>query len=202
MTFNNAVDATQQGVQYISTTGQWSGSDGGAAGQVLTSNGPNVQPTFQAATSSSVSAFSANHTTTDLNATGDGTIVTVIYNVDAVVPSFNVGGNYNPATGEFTAPITGKYFFEHTIPILAIGVAHTTMQSFISINGVDSIVGETLNPFAAKELTSGSINSLAHGFVSLTAGDVITSKISVSGGAKTVTIAGGGFFGGWLVTTL
>lgn len=48
MAFNNAIDAKQQGTQYLSTTGQWSGMDGGAAGQILTSNGTGVAPSFQA----------------------------------------------------------------------------------------------------------------------------------------------------------
>src|SRR6185436_7535674 len=49
MAFNNAVNAKQQGTQYLSTTGTWTGVDGGSAGNVLTSNGTGVAPSFQAA---------------------------------------------------------------------------------------------------------------------------------------------------------
>ncbi|MES2409042.1 MAG: hypothetical protein V4509_01935 [Patescibacteria group bacterium] len=49
MAFSNAVNATQEGVQYISSVGVWQGSGGTAAGNVLTSNGPGVRPTFQTA---------------------------------------------------------------------------------------------------------------------------------------------------------
>lgn len=47
MGFNNAVDATQQGVQYLSTTGAWSGVDANTAGFLLTSNGTGIAPSFQ-----------------------------------------------------------------------------------------------------------------------------------------------------------
>ena len=49
MGFINNVDATQQGVQYLSSAGVWSGEDGSSAGFVLTSNGTGVAPSFQAA---------------------------------------------------------------------------------------------------------------------------------------------------------
>ena len=49
MSFNNAVNAKQQGTQYLSTAGAWAGVDGGSAGNVLTSNGTGVAPSFQAA---------------------------------------------------------------------------------------------------------------------------------------------------------
>lgn len=49
MAFNNAVNAKQQGTQYLSTAGAWSGIDGSTAGDVLTSNGTGVAPSFQAA---------------------------------------------------------------------------------------------------------------------------------------------------------
>jgi hypothetical protein len=49
MAFNNAVNAKQQGTQYLSTVGAWTGIDGSAAGDVLTSNGTGVAPSFQTA---------------------------------------------------------------------------------------------------------------------------------------------------------
>ncbi|MES2409043.1 MAG: hypothetical protein V4509_01940 [Patescibacteria group bacterium] len=48
MAFNNAVDANQQGVQYLSSAGVWTGLDGSTAGDILTSNGTGVAPSFQA----------------------------------------------------------------------------------------------------------------------------------------------------------
>lgn len=49
MALANAINDSQQGMAYQTTGGVWSGVDGGAAGQVLTSNGTGVSPTFQAA---------------------------------------------------------------------------------------------------------------------------------------------------------
>jgi len=56
MAFNNAVNANQQGTQYLSTGGAWSGVDGSTAGFVLTSNGTGVVPSFQ--TTASVASLS------------------------------------------------------------------------------------------------------------------------------------------------
>jgi hypothetical protein len=54
MAFNNSSNAQQQGVQYLSSSGVWTGEDGGTAGHILTSNGTGVAPTFQAPASGSV----------------------------------------------------------------------------------------------------------------------------------------------------
>jgi len=43
----NSVNANQQGTQYLSSLGVWSGIDGGSSGDVLTSNGTGVAPSFQ-----------------------------------------------------------------------------------------------------------------------------------------------------------
>lgn len=48
MSFQNTINANQQGTQYFSTAGAWVGVDGGAAGQILTSNGTGLAPSFQA----------------------------------------------------------------------------------------------------------------------------------------------------------
>jgi len=49
VTWNNAINARQQGTQYQSSSGAWSGVDASTAGFVLTSNGTGVSPTFQSA---------------------------------------------------------------------------------------------------------------------------------------------------------
>lgn len=47
MGFSNAINAVQQGIQYLSSTGVWTGLDGSTTGKVLMSNGTGVSPTFQ-----------------------------------------------------------------------------------------------------------------------------------------------------------
>ncbi len=54
MPFQNSINANQQGTQYLSSVGVWSGLDGGASTQVLTSNGTGVAPSFQALPASSI----------------------------------------------------------------------------------------------------------------------------------------------------
>ena len=56
MAFNNAINANQQGIQYQSSAGSWTGVDAGTAGNVLTSNGTGVAPSFQSPSSSSAPA--------------------------------------------------------------------------------------------------------------------------------------------------
>jgi hypothetical protein len=52
-------------------------------------------------------AFLATLSTTQTNVTGTGTQYTIICNTEI----FDQGSDYNNATGVFTAPITGRYFF-------------------------------------------------------------------------------------------
>jgi hypothetical protein len=54
MTIANSVDANQQGIQYLSTGGVWSGVDASSATYVLISNGTGMAPSFQAPTASTI----------------------------------------------------------------------------------------------------------------------------------------------------
>lgn len=49
MATQNAVNANQQGIQYLSSVGVYSGIDGSTAGFVLTSNGTGASPSFASA---------------------------------------------------------------------------------------------------------------------------------------------------------
>jgi hypothetical protein len=65
--FNNAVNAQQQGTQYLSSAGAWSGIDASTSGFVLTSNGTGIAPSFQAGAVTSglkVTKFTASGTFT------------------------------------------------------------------------------------------------------------------------------------------
>ena len=60
-------------------------------------------------------AFLAFNSTTDLNATGNGTAVTPV-EYDSEV--FDQNADYDNGTDTFTAPVTGKYHFILTIKLL------------------------------------------------------------------------------------
>ena len=140
------------------------------------------------------SAFSAFTNTTNNNVTGDGTVYTIIF--DSVV--FDNLGDYNPATGTFTVPVTGLYAFTSNSALWNFGAAHNFGHIIININGGAAQGSSNLcNPAAIFETTSGT-NKLEFQIVRylpLTAGDTINIEVQVSGSTKTVneSIAAGVF---------
>lgn len=124
--------------------------------------------------------------TSTLNATGDGTIVTILYNVVNLDPQ----SSYNPATGVFTAPVTASYCFITNLFFNGIAAGHTSFQYNLSING--SPVGIYL--VNSANMTSPSGLTL-EGFLAtnLTAGDAVTFQVVVSGSTKTVNIGAGDY---------
>jgi hypothetical protein len=97
---------TADGVLYSDASGVITSTSAGTAGQVLTSNGAGVAPTYQAAGGGSTTYFQAYRTSNQTVAGGD-TSTTIIF--DTAID--NVGGAYNTGTGVFTAPATGYYSF-------------------------------------------------------------------------------------------
>lgn len=168
----------------------------GTAGQVLTSNGAATPASFQAVSGSSV-YFRAYVNVGIANVTGDGTIYQIIPNAT----QFNVGGGFNAGTGEFTAPSSGKYLLTLNTFLQAVNNALFTQgHTFIQINGaINTNPALFYNPFSAGS-ASGDFLTSASDIVQLTAGDVIRYFVTVSGGPKTVIIAGQNPAVGWTTT--
>ncbi len=135
----------------------------------------------------------------DPNATGDGTSVDIVYDTE----DFNIGGNYNNATGVFTAPVTGTYIFSIGLNFGTIGAAHTGMNAtLILTTGNDPRFWEN-SPAAIRASTdTAGISTVC--FAQLAASETAFVRVVVGNGAKTVTIRGnpgGGrtnFFGAFL----
>lgn len=150
-------------------------------------------------TSSMQPSFFAYPNADITNATGDGTLYTIIYNAEL----YDVGSNFNTTTGTFTAPFLGKYQFNvvtalSNIPALAVNTQHSLVSSAGNIYRFNSDV-YTAGTFSAKFLTGSVI-------ISMSAGESVTVTTLVGTTTKTATVAGlsgstyRSFFSGFLVS--
>lgn len=122
------------------------------------------------------------------NVTGDGTLVDpIIY--DAVTA--NNGNGYDETTGIFTCPAgaAGDYMFFNVMYWSGLESGHIVGGGNFIVNG-QQFKAYALNPFAMSEGTDLTQCAIS-GLVTLAEGDTVYCDTLVSGGAKTVEIAGG-----------
>lgn len=119
------------------------------------------------------------------NVTGSGTDYTVIFDVEL----FDVGSNYNPATGVFTAPVAGKYAFSSVVNCVGCTIATDFQFSLVT-------TAKTYYKSVARAAAStAECVSLSMPFVNMAAGDTARMKIQVSGEASdTVDLNGDATF--------
>lgn len=156
MVFNNAVDAKQQGTQYLSTVGAWSGIDGGTAGNVLVSNGTGIAPSFQvvgasgAFTTINVQTFSVTGTYTPTAnmkvciiecVGGGGGGGGAAGNVGATYSVGGGGSSGEYATGVFSAASVGAS------QAVTIGTAGAGGSGVSGTNGGNTSVGALISAF-------------------------------------------------------
>lgn len=132
--------------------------------------------------------FSAYKSVNQANATGNGTVVTVVF--DTVVK--DQSSNYNNATGTFTAPVTGTYFLCCAVALNAVG-AGFTRSNLNFVTTARTYQGPNFNTSNNADSGGGLIYNLSVIAV-MTAGDTATVTIVVFGGTKTINInaTGGG----------
>jgi len=115
--------------------------------------------------------------------TGDGTEYTVICNTEI----FDQNADYNPATGIFTAPVTGKYLFVIQIRLEELLAAHnehginfyTSNRTYVPL--YDSF---TTSPFVGTKHMSFTI------ICDMDAADTAYFTVIIAGSTKTVNIGG------------
>lgn len=136
-------------------------------------------------------AFSAYLNTTQSNTTGDGTVATVIFDTKY----FDQTNSYNVATGLFTAPVTGIYFFSVTLRLEGITGAATASQFFVA--GLRTM---GWNIGATRDLNN-QMYWTGTNLIQLTAGATASIGIYVDQGSKTISVTGSGLsqFNGYLV---
>jgi len=129
--------------------------------------------------------FMATRSANLANVTGDGTVYTAIF--DNVIT--NISASYNNATGIFTAPITGFYFFSAGVSTVG-GAPSFTSAGVYLVTTSNGVLGQNQN-FSTVPNSGGGMNMLVSAFIPLTAGDTAKIAFNVAGGAKTVTFGGG-----------
>jgi hypothetical protein len=123
------------------------------------------------------------------NISGDGTAYTVLFNT--VV--FDQASNYTAGTGTFTAPVTGRYFFNCNFNV-NVGVTTTTaMYAFIKCTSRKQLAFNlpTRNNVIGFFGVNADIGGNMSGIFDMTAGDTCIIEFHADGGAKTTSLRGG-----------
>jgi hypothetical protein len=189
---------TTDGVLYSDANGVITSTAAGNAGQVLTSNGAGVAPTYQAAGGGSATAFYAYLTTQANNVTGDGTVWQAAFDATGfdTATAFTTGGS-----AHFTAPTTGYYSFSWNIQCTGVIAQTFTIVTFVCNFNTAGTTFKLPTPWAGAGIESytGSI------IVSMTAGDTAYLNLNLGGSTKTVSVTGAAlptestFFSGFLI---
>jgi len=141
-------------------------------------------------------AFLARESTAMVNATGDGTAVTVNFQTEI----FDQNGDFTPNT-TFTAPFTGIYNLFSNITTTTNGAGHTEGRVLI-ITSNRSYLGALCSPAACRAASGDFAYNVSVSSADMDAADTATVELTVSNSTKTVTInntSSNTCFGGHLV---
>lgn len=166
---------------------------------------PGVPPTWEL--SPAETAFNASVAVSIPNTTGNA----ATYQIPFETVSFDIGGNYDPLTGVYTAPTDGLYTFTTNVGMDDISVAMVQMTVNFVVGGTGPDVGVWAtfrsNPYAMIDGINGIIRTNNTCLFRMDAGDTVYVRVTVFGGAgNTATVSGEGvqktWFGGYRVAKI
>lgn len=132
------------------------------------------------------SAFNARLNATSVNATGNGTAVTIICGTEI----YDQNADYATGTGIFTAPVDGNYNFGGTLTLddVSNAVTHTS----VTFNLVTSNRTYHIYSLSADALEDGNTVRMPWSIIGadMDASDTATINVTVSGATQIVDITG------------